>query len=151
MGLFEWIEATSLARAIQGSTAYTGTLSSVHLIGLALVVGGALFSTLAGFGVLGPREYRGDAIRPAARAISIGLAISIVTGVLLFAPRAVSASENGTFRLKMSMLALAAVLHITLLRAGVIEVGGIARVARALGLALFLGVALAGCAFILLE
>jgi hypothetical protein len=152
--MFEWMEATSLARAIQGSSLITGALSSLHLIGLALVAGGALFSNLAGFGAVGPRELRMDAIRPTARAMTIGLLISVSTGLLLFMPRAVMAAGNSTFRIKMSLLALAACLHFTVQRVqrgSPGEVGGAPRAARALGLALWLGVALAGCAFILLE
>jgi hypothetical protein len=149
--MLEWIEATRLARTIQGSTFITGALSSLHLIGLALVAGGAIFSNLAGFGAVGPREFRIDAIRPAARAMTIGLLISMTTGLLLFMPRAIAAAENSTFRIKMSLLALAAFLHFTIQRGSPMEIAGVPRAARALGLLLWLGVALAGCAFILLE
>jgi hypothetical protein len=149
--MFEWIEASGLARTIQGSTLLTGVLSSFHLIGLALVTGGALFSNLAGFGAVGPREFRADAIRPAARAMTVGLLVSITTGLLLFMPRAVTAAENSTFRIKMSLLLLAAFLHFTVQRGSPGELAGVSRAARALGLVLWLGVAIAGCAFILLE
>ena len=149
--MFEWLEATPVAQTIQGSLVLSGALSALHLLGLALVAGGALFSNLAGFGVLGPKEYRADALPPAGRGISIGLAISLVTGFLLLMPRAVTAAENSTFRIKMVLLALAALIHVTLQRAGPNDVGGMAGAARVLGLMLWLGVALAGCAFILLE
>ena len=152
-GLISWIEATRVARAIAGSTAITGTLSSIHLIGLGLITGGALFSNLAGFGVLSPGASRTDAIRPAARAITAGLVVSVTTGLLLFSSRASTAIENGNFRLKMALLALAVLLHFTLQRANRYEPVsvGIQRAGGTLALLLWIGVALAGCAFILLE
>jgi hypothetical protein len=148
-----WLEATRIARAIAGSTAITGTLSSIHLIGLALITGGALFSNLAGFGVLSSSASRIDAIRPAARAVTAGLAVSVTTGLLLFSSRASTAIENGNFRLKMTLLALAVLLHVTLQRANRHEPAssGIHRAGGTLALLLWIGVALAGCAFIFLE
>lgn len=151
--LFEALEASALAATIRESTWLTGLLSSVHLVGLALTLGGALFSSLALFGALGPREHRTDVVRPSARAISIGLVISLVTGVLLFAPRAVSAAHNSTFQLKMSLLVMATLLHLTAGRAGSGQSAslGLPRAVRGIGLALWTSVALAGCAYILLE
>jgi hypothetical protein len=151
--LFEAIEASALAATIRESTWLTGLLSSVHLVGLALTLGGALFSALTLLGAIGPSEHRTDVIRPTSRAITIGLVISLVTGFLLFAPRAVSAAGNSTFQLKMSLLALAALLHLTLGRAGSGQSAslGLPRAVRGIGLVLWIGVALAGCAYILLE
>lgn len=151
--LFEALEASAVAATIRESTWLTGLLSSVHLVGLALTLGGALFSALALFGALGPREHRTDVIRPSAHAISIGLVINLVTGLLLFAPRAVSAAHNSTFQVKMSLLALATLLHLTRGRAGSSDAAslGLPRAVRGLGLVLWTSVALAGCAYILLE
>jgi hypothetical protein len=147
-----WAEATTLASTIRESTLLTGALSSCHLIGLALITSGALFSNLAPMGYF-TREYPRDAIRPALRLVTIGFVVSLLTGVLLFAPRATTAVVNSTFRLKMTLLVLGALLHVTLLRAAGSEPadGGMLRAGRALALALWVGVGLAGCAFILLE
>ena len=148
-----WIEATPLAGTVRNSTQITAVLSSVHLIGLALIAGGALFSTLTRFGAFVAREYRADAIRPAARAVTTGLVISVTTGLMLFAPRASAAAENRAFVIKMSLLVLAALVHFTLQLANrrePLDNAGV-RAAGALGLVLWLGVALAGCAFIFIE
>jgi len=151
--LITWIEATSLANTVRNSTQITAVLSSVHLIGLALIAGGALFSNLARLGAFVARQYRGDAITPAARAVTVGLMISVLTGFMLFTARASAAVENQVFIIKMSLLALAVVVHFTLQAVNRRQPSDNAGVQAAgvLGLVLWFGVALAGCAFIFLE
>ncbi len=151
--LVHWMEATSLAGTIRESSRLTGALSAFHLIGLTLIAGGAVVSNLARFGVLGETEHGAEATRPVARAMTVGLCISVATGLLLLAPRASTAVANSTFQLKMSLLAVAALLHFTLQRAnrGTPTVGGVLRAGGALELVLWISVALAGCAYILLE
>jgi hypothetical protein len=153
--LVNWMEATSLAGTIRESSRITGALSACHLIGLTLIAGGAVVSNLARFGVLGETEteHGAEATRPVARAMTVGLSISVATGLLLLAPRASTAVANSTFQLKMSLLAVAALLHFTLQRANraTPPVNGVLRAGGALELVLWFGVALAGCAYILLE
>jgi hypothetical protein len=88
------------------------------------------------------------------RGIALGLAISVATGFLLFAARASAAIENSTFQVKMLLLAAAAVFHFAVQRNALRrlpETSRLMQLTGALGVALWLGVALAGCAFILLE
>jgi hypothetical protein len=103
--------------------------------------------------------------RPASRGIAVGLTISALTGVLLFSARATAASVNWIFQLKMALLCAAVLFH-------VFVHCRIARTPRhdhltgqsawswststqratgAVGLLLWTGLALSGCAFILLE
>ena len=94
-----------------------------------------------------------EVVRPAGRAIVIGLSISIATGLLLFATRASMAVENGYFQLKMSLLFVATVCQILVYRR-VTPVGAFAGSTRFIGMlgaAMYLGVVAAGSAFILLE
>ena len=152
--LLAWLQATSIAAAVRESTPLTGTLSAVHLLGFTLVTGGAFVSNLRLLGILLPERPVLDVSRPATRGIALGLLISVATGVLLFAPRAIVASGNPIFQTKMALLASAAVFHFAVHRtvarrqavapAMLRTVGGI-------GFLLWVGVALAGCAFILLE
>lgn len=154
MGPFvSWMEATSIAGTIRESSRLTGALSACHLIGLTLIAGGAIVSNLATFGFLGESDHRVEVTRPAARAMTCGLCISVATGLLLFAPRASSAVGNGTFQLKMLLLALAGLLHFSLQRTNrrTPVISGIRRAGGTFELALWLGVALAGCAYILIE
>ena len=152
--LFAWLQATAVATTVRDSLLLTGTLSAVHLLGFTLVTGGAFVSNLRLLGVLLTERSVLDVARPAGRGIAIGLVISIATGLLLFAPRAIEASINRIFQIKMLFLASAAAFHFTVHRAASRRPSasrGALRTVGATGFLLWAGVALAGCAYILLE
>ena len=165
MAFFAWLEATSVATTVRDSLTLTGALSSVHVIGFTLVTGGALVANLNLLGVLFPGRPPIEVTRPASRGIALGLTISALTGLLLFSARATAASVNWIFQLKMALLCAAVLFHVFVHRR-------IARTPRhnhltgqsvwswskstqratgAVGLLLWTGLALSGCAFILLE
>jgi hypothetical protein len=162
---FAWLEATRVATTVRDSLTLTGALSSVHVIGFTLVTGGALVANLNLLGVLFPGRPPIEVTRPASRGIAIGLAISALTGVLLFAPRATAASVNWIFQLKMALLVAAVLFHVFVHRrvarspghnhlTGEFAVSWSRPTQRAtavVGLLLWTGLALSGCAFILLE
>ena len=132
----------------------TGSLSAVHLIGFTLTTGGALVANLNLLGVLFPDRPPIEVTRPASRGMGVGLTISALTGVLLFGPRATVASVNWIFQLKMALLATAAVFHFAVHRRVARNTAAspmTRRATAAVGLVLWTGLALAGCAFILLE
>lgn len=151
--LIDWIEATTVARTVAASAQITAWLSAVHVVGFAVVTGSALIGNLRGLGVLFPGSTLGDVLRPANRAILLGLVVSIATGAPLFAARAAEVAANGTFQLKMLLLAAAVVSQFTPLRENVRELssGPATRLVAGVRLVLWLGLALAACAFILLE
>ena len=152
--LLTWLQATSIANAVRDSTLLTGSLSAVHLVGFTLITGGALVSNLRLLGMLLPERPVLDISRPATRGIALGLVISVVTGVLLFAPRAIVASANPIFQIKMLLLAFAAVFHFTVHRTAARRPAlapPVLRTVGGIGLFLWAGLALVGCAFILLE
>ena len=87
---------------------------------------------------------------PISRGMSIGLAVSVTTGLLLFAPRASAAAGNSIFQTKMLLLLTAAVFQFAVAR----RLDARSRMLKLTGsmqLALWFSVAIAGCAFILLE
>ena len=149
--LVDWIAATSLARTVAASAQITAWLSAVHVVGFAVVTGSALVANLRGLGLLFPASTLGDVLRPANRAILLGLAISVVTGAPLFAARAAEVAANGTFQLKMLLLAAAVVAQFSPLRLGAPSSARAMRLIAGVRLALWLGLALVACAFILLE
>jgi hypothetical protein len=152
--LFEWIEATRLARGVANSASLTAWLSAVHVIGFAIVMGSALVGNLRALGILLTRSTVGDVLRPANRAIILGLAISASTGALLFSARATDAAANGFFQLKMLLLVAATTFQFTVDRHRADDGQRTVRHVRAVAavaLSLWLGLALAACAFILLE
>ena len=152
--LFAWLQSTAVATAVGDSILLTGALSAVHLLGFTLVTGGALVANLRLLGLLLPERPLLDVVRPTSRGIAVGLTISVATGVLLFAPRALVASGNRIFQIKMLLLASAAAFHFIVVRAVSRRplVGrGVTRTVGGAGFLLWVGLALAGCAFILLE
>lgn len=151
--MFDWLEATALAKSVAGSATATAWLSAIHAIGFTVLTGSALVANLRGIGAVFPQRAIAEVLTPASRGILVGLAISASTGLLLFAARATEVAANGTFRLKMTLLVAAVAFQF-----GVIGVNGTrhvgssrARFASAIGISLWLALALAACAFILLE
>jgi hypothetical protein len=152
--LFDSIEATSVAQAVAGSAGLTALLSALHVVGFVVVTGSALVGTLRAAGVLLTQASLGEVLRPVNRAILVGIAISVSTGALLFSARATDAAANSIFRIKMLLLIAAMIFQFTVLRRIGNDVHATirpARTAAAIALSLWLGLALAACAFILLE
>jgi hypothetical protein len=152
--VFQWFEATEAAMTIRDSLPLTAALSAAHLVGFTLVTGGALVSNLRLLGVLFPERPAVEITGPAARGIAVGLAVSVTSGVPLFSTRASSAGANSTFQMKMLLLLSAATFHYTVHRRMARHAAAtpaVLRVTGGVGLSLWIGLALAGCAFILLE
>ena len=152
--LLAWLQTTAVATAVGDSPLLTGALSAVHLLGFTLVTGGAFVANLRLLGVLLPDRTVLEVSRPATRGIGFGLFISIATGLLLFAPRAIAASANRTFQVKMLFLAFAAAFHYFVHRSVLyrpLTPRLVLRAVGATGLMLWMGVAAAGAAYILLE
>jgi len=152
--VLEALQHSWLAHTVGESQMLTASLSALHLIGFTLVMSSALVSGLRMIGVTLREVSAINVVRPATRTLLIGLTISAVTGSLLFVPRAAGAAANSIFRLKLTLLLGAILMHFIVTRRvarrGAGDTGA-QRAAGAVGLALWVGVALAGCAFILLE
>ena len=139
-----WYQNTALASTVGGSPTITAVLSALHALGFTFIMGGALFANLGRLGVLFPARPVRELTVPGSRLIALGLAISLPTGLMLFAPRALTAAHNSTFQLKMLLILAASAVQFGLLRRD-------ARAVGAVGLVLWLGLAAAACAFILFE
>lgn len=153
-GVWAWIEALPVATAIRESQMLTAGLSAVHVVGLTLTSGGALLSGLRLLGLVLAEHPIAEVTGAARRGITVGLVISLVTGVLLFSTRAEAAAGNPIFRIKMLLLVAAAVYHASAFPAVTSRAGSHERAKPLHGtltLLLWIGVAAAGCAFILLE
>ena len=152
--LLAWIQTTRIASTIGNSTLLTGLLSGIHLLGLTWLVGAALVSSLRMVGMTLTDRPLSDVTSGPGRGMIMGLAISVSSGLLLFSPRAVMAADNSFFQVKMLLLCAAVLFHFAVYR-------GISRRTDAessavkftggVGLILWFGVAVAGCAFILFE
>jgi hypothetical protein len=148
------LEGTRIAKVVANSLALTAGLSAIHLIGFTLLMGGAIVSNLRLAGVLLTRQTLVEIRRPAERGMLAGLCISVTTGVLLFSARASEASQNMLFQFKMAALVAAFVFQFVLQRRLVsttLDPGRIARATGMVGLILWFTLAIAACAFVLLE
>ena len=139
-----WYQSSGIASAVGDSPTITAVLSAFHALGFTFIMGGALFANLGKLGVLFPSRPMLETAGPGSRLIALGLALSVPTGILLVGPRAVNAGHNSTFQLKLLLILAASAVQFGLLRRGTRAVG-------ALGLTLWVGLALTACAFILLE
>jgi hypothetical protein len=140
-----WYQSSAVASAVGDSPTITAVLSAFHALGFTFIMGGALFANLGALGVLFPARPAADTTGPGSRLVALGLALSVPTGILLFGPRAVAAGHNSTFQLKLLLIVAAAAVQFALVRRrGTRGVG-------ALGLLLWISLALTACAFILLE
>ena len=94
-----------------------------------------------------------DVARPAGRLIALGLTVSAVTGVLLFAGRASEIAANGIFQTKISLIVIAVAWQLVVHRrlTQTVPSAETTRALGVIGLALWLGLAVTACAFILLE
>jgi hypothetical protein len=149
-----WLETNSVAAAVSQSTLLIGSLSAIHLLGMTVVVGGAFVSSLRLLGIIFRDRAVADVASTVSRGMMFGLALSVTTGLLMFAPRASRAVENSFFQTKMLLLLAATLCHFSIFR-GVIRRGSappvLLKLTGALVMALWFGVAAAGCAYILLE
>ena len=152
--VFDSLANSGLASAINETTYAVGALSSIHLLGLTLIVGSSIVVGLRSFGLLVPDRPLTDVMRPAGRALLLGLSISVVTGLLMFTPRAVSASENPVFRTKMLLVSAAILFQLTLFRFVARSNGSSPlwrRLSGALGIALWFAVGFYGVLFTVFE
>jgi hypothetical protein len=152
--LLEWIQSTSVAMLVSQTSLLNAWLSSFHLVGATLLVGGVLVSSLRLMGAVLPDRPVNDVTAAMRTGMLIGLALNIVTGLLMVSPRAVDAAGNWIFELKMALLAAAVIFYVGWYRRAArgersssLPAGAVG----AIGLVLWLGVLAAGAGFILLE
>lgn len=152
--MLEWLQATALAQGVAQSLMLTALLSAAHMLGFTLVTGSALLVNLRLLGAVLAERPSVEITRPAALVIALGLAISVVTGLLLFSGRATQIAASSAFQLKMLLLLAAAGFHFLCVRRVSMhrgDSGVLLRVTGAIGLVLWLGLAATACVFILFE
>lgn len=150
--LLDWLETTGLARAVGQSVPLTAGFSAAHLIGFTLVMSGALAWNLRAAGILLVQTPLPSIARPAMRLLAAGLALSVLTGLVLFAPRATTTATASAFQLKVAIAITATVFQVALYRVTVREPAlRWQRAAGAIGIVLWLALAVTACWFILFE
>lgn len=114
--LFRWIAGTPVARTIDDVKWAFPVIESIHILGMALLVGTIVALDLQALGM----GLRGRAAPELARELQpwalIGLGVMLVTGPLLFSTDPVRYGGNPAFEFKMRALLLALVLQFILHR-----------------------------------
>jgi hypothetical protein len=118
--VLEWLESTSLAMWVGQSPSVWSmpTVLTLHTTGLALVVGASWVLDLRLLGI--SRNVSLSAFRWVFPVIAIGLAVNVVTGILLFMKAATTWGTSIPFLVKM-MLVAAAVATLVPIRASVLR------------------------------
>jgi hypothetical protein len=148
--LFQWIEGTALAVAINNSTYAFALIESVHLVALAVIGGAVLIVDLRMFGV-GFKNQSVAAVATAARPWLIGsLGLIVLTGYLLFSSLAAGKYYwNIAYWWKMYFLLAAIVYTFAVrqpfaLRRATSAPAGVVRLVGGVSIFLWLGVAVLG-------
>lgn len=105
----QWLDHTSVGTAIRQSLWLFPAIETVHLLGMAMLVGTISVLDLR---LLGWAARQRRVSQLAARLIPWawgGFSVQVVTGVLLFSSEAVKIYGNPAFRLKMLLLLVAGV------------------------------------------
>lgn len=149
--IFRAIQNTALGATVRDSPVLFPGVMTVHLIGLAMLIGTILMMDL-GLLELGMRRQPISEIAQQLRGwTASGAALVLASGAILFTARAVRCYRNPYFHLKMLLLILAAIYHLTVHRRVIRDAATIAPARRKLtasvSLLLWFGAGFAGQVF----
>ena len=108
MGLFEWLENTSVALWVGESLWAYPFLLSLHVIGLAVLAGIFMMLNLRLLGAFS--GIRTDSFLPVMKFAWLGFVVNAVSGALLFSSQAGFFVTNTPFLLKISMIFVGVIL-----------------------------------------
>ena len=122
MGMLVWLESSSLAVWVHESPSVWAqpTVLTLHTMGMAVLVGASWVLDLRLLGI--SRNVPLSAFRWVFPAVTVGLIVNLVTGVLLFIQRATSLGTAIPFLIKMGLV-IASVATLLPLRSYVLRSG----------------------------
>ncbi|KAF3470044.1 DUF6644 family protein [Streptomyces sp. Tu 3180] len=106
---FSWLERSNLGETVRTTPLLYSSLESVHILGIALLVGPALAFDLRLLGVgrqMLPVTAAARHLLPLAR---FGLALAVATGVVMFISGAVAVGNSGAAPWKLGLLIVAGI------------------------------------------
>ena len=106
---FQWAEATLLGRVVRESLWAFPVLEAIHLVGLCVVAGALLVVDLRLLGLGLKDSTIAELNRQARPWLTVGVAIMLSTGVMLFLSEAIKCYYNTAFWVKITTLPLALV------------------------------------------
>lgn len=104
-----WLEQTSVGAAVRQSLWLFPAIETVHLLGMAALVGTISAFDLRLLGWMLRRERVSELARRLLPWAWAGFAVQVITGTLLFSSEAVKVYTNPAFQLKMLLLFFAGV------------------------------------------
>ena len=113
---FQWLTTTPWAKAMNGPEWAFPAVEGLHFIGLALSIGTIAIVDLRLLGIAMQRQSSSDLAADLDIWSRIGLALMLITGLLMFSADAVNYHHNPSFQFKMACLSLALVFHFTMHR-----------------------------------
>ncbi|BCJ69424.1 DUF6644 family protein [Polymorphospora rubra] len=103
----EWLQGSGLGQAVRGTPYLYAALESLHILGLAVLVGTAICFDLRLLGV-GSRLIRVTTAATCLLRVSrFGFLITALTGIALFAGSAVAVAQTGAFPWKLALIGVA--------------------------------------------
>jgi hypothetical protein len=144
---FKWSENSWLGLAISSRTYPFAVIEVVHLFGLTLLLGGIVFISMRLFGLILRDVPLPEFSRTARAWTLIGLVISTLTGVSLYASESMKLYNSPSFWIKMAFFFTAIVFHFTIFRNVTLSErsgAGVRAFAGLISLALWFGVGVAG-------
>jgi hypothetical protein len=145
--VFHWVDASWLSHEIRTSVWQFAVFEMIHLLGLTMVLGSLMVLDLRLFGVGLRRQRAADLARDLTAWMLSGLAIVLISGVLLFFGEPMKLYGSPSFHIKMVLLALAILFQFTMFRGVTSRREGspmLSKLTGAVSLTLWFGVGLAG-------
>jgi hypothetical protein len=149
--IFRAIQDTPVGAAIRNSPVLFPLVITVHLAGLAMLIGTIL---MMDFGLLGIGMKRQPVSEIASQLrgwATLGATLVLISGAFLFMARAVRCYRNPYFHLKMLLLIVATVYHLTLHRRAIRDAALLTparrKLAASISLLLWIGAGFAGEVF----
>jgi hypothetical protein len=149
--LFRAIQNTPLGATVRNSPVLFPCVMTVHLVGLAMLVGTILAMDIGLLGIGMRRQPVSEIASQLQGWAATGAALVLASGAVLFTARAVRCYRNPYFHLKMILLIVAAIYHLTLHRRVIRDAARIApgrrKLAGSVSLLLWIGAGFAGQVF----
>jgi hypothetical protein len=145
--LFNWADASWLSHEIRRSTWQFAVFEMIHLLGLTMVLGSLMVLDLRLFGVGMRRLRAAELARDLSAWMLSGLAVVLLSGVLLFFGEPMKLYASPWFHVKMALLAAAILFQFTIFRSIASRRGGspiLNKIGGTVSLILWFGVGLAG-------
>jgi len=105
----QWLDQTAVGSTIRQSLWLFPAIETVHLLGMAALVGTITLLDLRLLGWAMPQRRISEVVAQLLPWAWLGFGVQVVTGVLLFSSEAVKIYGNPAFRLKMLLLLLAGI------------------------------------------